>query len=332
MTENIHLSENQQTSYEIVRRAIEFEGPARLPLRLEEYPTKSDVTYVRWNQIGTGDHRLRETYDEWGCLWVRSEMNNMGQIKSHPLEDWDNLAAFNWPDPHDPTLYDGMEVQPDDKYHLTTIFMLLFERMQALRGFSNVLTDFYLEQERIETLADRIVDFDLAVIGNLAERFPGQIHGMIFSDDWGTQQNLMISPALWREFFKPRYARLFKAMHDAGWHVWMHTDGRINAILDDLIEMGLDVINLQQPRVVGIEEIGEYCGRICFDTSVDIQQTLPFKDANAIREEARLLLHHWAHSNGGLIVSTSDNESALDIGAEKIQIMLNEFKANDPWR
>jgi len=94
--------------------------------------------------------------------------------------------------------------------------MLLFERMHALRGFANTLTDLYLERERIELLADRIVEFDLGIIQNISERFPGRIHGLLFSDDWGTEENVFIKPQLWREFFKPRYKRIFDAIHAAG--------------------------------------------------------------------------------------------------------------------
>jgi uroporphyrinogen decarboxylase len=253
------------SSYEIVRSAIEFQRPQRLPLRFDALG-QSDVHSVGWNQIGTGDHALRETLDEWGCLWARSVCANMGQVKGHPLADWRALDRFRWPDPDDPALYEGMEARfrgADGKYVMTGIFMLLFERLHALHGFENTLADLLLESERVEMLADRIVAFDLAIIDNISRRFRGQIHGFGFTDDWGTQQNLFIKPLLWDQFFKPRYKRIFDAAHQAGWHVWMHTCGKVNAIIEGLIEIGLDVINLQQPRALGIEEIGaRFRGRI----------------------------------------------------------------------
>ncbi len=282
------------SSYELVRRAIEMGHPERLPLRLSAPietqrwgKLESDVFNVNWNYVGTGDRRFRQTVDEWGCLWVRSEINNMGQIKAHPIERWDRLAEFAWPDPDNPAFYEGMEGRfagLEGKYLLTDIFMLLFERMQALRGYENCLTDFYEHPDQANMLADRIVEFDLGIIRNISQRFPGRIHGMAFTEDWGTQQSLMIHPRLWRKFFKPRYAVLFDAMHQAGWHIWMHTDGRMNVVLEDLIELGLDVVNLQQPRVNGIEEIGsQFRKRLCFESSVDIQATLPRKSPAEVR-------------------------------------------------
>jgi uroporphyrinogen decarboxylase len=323
------------SSYEVVRRAIEFDSPDRLPLRFDALGL-SDVHNVGWNQIGTGDNSLPETVDEWGCTWVRSEMKNMGQVKGHPLADWAALDHFRWPDPHDPAFYEGMAARfagGEGQYISTGIFMLLFERMHTLHGFQNTLQDLYLERARIEMLADRIVEFDLGVIAEIAARFGPQIHGFGFTDDWGTQQNTFISPQLWDEFFKPRYKRIFDAIHAAGWHVWMHSCGKVNAILDGLIDSGLNVINLQQPRALGIEEVGRrFRGRICFESLCDIQHTLPFKDAAAIREEALLLLDSWAAPTGGFILSDYGDGRAIGVDLGKKQVMLDAFLGADPYR
>lgn len=323
------------SSYEVVRRAIEFERPERLPLRFDALGL-SDVHNIGWNQIGTGDNRLRESLDEWGCLWVRSEVDNMGQVKGHPLADWNTWDSFSWPDPDDPAFYAGMEERftgSVGKYNLTSIFMLLFERMHTLHGFENTLMDLYLERERIERLADRIVEFDLGIIENIARRYPGQIHGLSFTDDWGTQQNAFISLNLWNDFFRPRYQRLFEAIHAAGWHVWMHSCGKVNSLLEGFIEIGLNVVNLQQPRALGIEEIGrQFRGRLCFESLCDIQQTLPFKGAAEISAEAHLLLEQWATPSGGFILSDYGDGQAIGVPLEKKQIMLNAFLEADPWR
>lgn len=275
------------SSYEVVRRAIEFENPERLPLRFEALGL-SDVHCVNWKQVCSGaDTKLHETIDEWGCLWMRSGVTNIGQVKGHPLADWSSLEHFRWPNPDDPALYDVMEDRftgSNDKYIMTGIFMLLFERMYALHGFENTLADLYLERKNIENLADRIVEFNLRVVENISQRFPNSIHGLHFIDDWGTEQATFIKPELWNEFFRPRYARIFNAIHRAGRHVWMHSCGKINAITENLIEIGLDVINLQQPRTLGVTDIGrQFQGRICFSSLCDIQHTLPFKRAKVSR-------------------------------------------------
>jgi hypothetical protein len=323
------------SSYEVVRRAVEFGTPDRLPLRFDSLGI-SDIHNVGWNQIGTGDHLKLHTLDEWGCLWERNpDTRNMGQVKGFPLANWADLAHYRWPDPDNPAYFEGMEARfhgSDGKYISTGIFMLLFERMHSLHGFENTLTDLYLERKRMEDLADRIVAFDLRLMENISARFPGQIHALGFTDDWGTQQNLMIPPKLWDDFFKPRYRKLFDAMHAYGWHVWMHSCGKVNAILPGLIEIGVNVVNLQQPRALGVEEIGrQFRGKVCFESLCDIQQTLPFRDDDYIRGEARLLLEHWSTPSGGFILSDYGDGRAIGVPLEKKQVMLEAFLQASPW-
>lgn len=323
-----------QTSYERVYNAIHLKKPDKLPVQFSSLGT-DDTHMVNWNQIGTGDLTQRETFDEWGCKWVRSETKNMGQVLGHPLITWENLDSYEWPDPDNPDFYTGMEEKFEgstDKYIMTCIFMLLFERMHALRGFENTLMDLYLEKEKIAMLADRIVDFDLRIINNIAERFPNRIHGFVFSDDWGTERNTIISKDLWDEFFKERYKKIFKACHEAGWDVWMHSCGKINAIIPSLIEIGCDVLNMQQPTTNGIREIGEqFAGKICFSSLCDIQHTLPFKGDEEIRKEAKELLDYWGTPKGGFILSDYGDGAAIGVPLHKKKVMYNAFLEYDPY-
>ena len=323
------------SSYEIVKRALHFEGPDRLPMRFASLGI-DDTHSVGTNAIGTGDHSKHETYDEWSCLWVRSDVANMGQVKGNPLEDWSAEKRYAWPDPHDPAYYAGMEerfVGSEDKYIVSGIFMLLFERMHSLRGMTNVLTELYTDPGRTAYLADRIVEFDLAVIENIGRRFGKRIHGFSFTDDWGTELATFVSPRMWCDFFQPRYARIFDAAHAQGWDVWMHSCGKVNEIMEPLIEIGLDAINLQQPRALGIEEIGrQYAGRICFESLCDIQATLPFKGKEEIREEARLLLDTWATAGGGFVLSDYGDGEGIGVPLWKKEVMLAAFREFDPYR
>ena len=323
------------SSYEVVKRAIRFGTPQRLPMIFPSLGI-NDTHGVSTNAIGTGDHSERTTFDEWHCLWTRTEISNMGQVKGHPLEDWGAIEIYKWPDANDPSYYQGMEDRfsgSEDKYVKVGIFMLLFERMHALRGMANVLTELYADRGRMEFLADGIVEFDLAVIQNIGRRFPGRIHGFSFTDDWGSELATFVSPKLWREFFQPRYARIFEAAHAQGWDVWMHTCGKVNEIIEPLIEIGLDTINLQQPRALGIEEIGDrYAGRICFESLCDIQATLPFKGREEIRLEAKLLLDQWSTSQGGFILSDYGDGEAIGVPAWKKEAMLEAFREFDPYR
>ena len=100
------------TSYERVKRALYFQKPDRLPALFSVY-NHSDIHGVSWNQIGTGDRSKRHTLDEWGCTWSRSEVSNMGLCNGHPLEDWDAMDTYCWPDPDDEKFYTVIEAHAD---------------------------------------------------------------------------------------------------------------------------------------------------------------------------------------------------------------------------
>jgi hypothetical protein len=195
------------------------------------------------------------------------------------------------------------------------------------------MIDLMDDSPRIHELADRILEYDIAVVRNMHRLCASHIQGFGFSEDWGTETDLQVSPDLWRRFFQPRYARLFKAIHECGWHVWMHSCGKVNKAIPGLIEAGLDVINLQQPRTNGIEEIGRtFRGRICFETLCDIQKTLPTGDRDLIRDEAARLLDHWATPEGGFILGDYGDAAAIGAAPETKEFMLQTFLELDPWR
>lgn len=323
------------SSREVVNRAIEFRKPDRLPVRFEKLGI-SDVYDLPVNQVLPWEQESDQNLDEWGCLWVRKGTSNMGQVKGYPLKNWTAMETYEWPNPDNPGLYERIEYgieECNDRYILITVFGLLFERMHFLRGMENVFLDLYSEKERIEKLADRIVEYDLGLIHNLSSRFSSHIQGLGFTDDWGTEKGLLINPEMWKEFFKPRYARIFGAIHQAGWHIWMHSCGKVNDIIQDLIDIGVNVINLGQPRVLGIEEIGKrFSGHICFVTLCDIQHTLPFATKTEIFQEAQLLLRHWATEKGGFILSDYGEGEAIGVPDEKRKLMLKVFQELDPWR
>lgn len=327
-------------SREIVRRAIEFEAPPRLPFFLggswsdklsaviKDFP--NDVCDCwEMDRQESGWFFDNPAPDDWGCQWRKTDITNMGQVVGHPLEDWSALTSYTPPNPRNPFYFNRIEDEikdAGDRYVVLTSHFNLFERLHMLHGFSNTLEDFYLEPEKIHRLLDIILTYKLEHIAEAARRFGDRVNGIFLTDDWGTQNNTFISKKLFREFFFDRYTQLFDAIHGHGWHAILHSCGKVNAFVPLFIEVGVDVLNMQQPQAYGIQELGaSFAGKICFLTTVDIQATLPTEDPVAVRAEARELVKHWATPDGGLIVFNYGDSEAIGVTDAIAEVMFKEF-------
>jgi hypothetical protein len=201
--------------------------------------------------------------------------------------------------------------------------MVLFERMHTLYGFENVLCDLVLNRPTMERLADHIVDAHLRLVENVRGRFGHAVHGFTMTEDWGTQQAAFVRFDLWMDFFYPRYKRLFDAMHAAGYDVWVHSCGKINEIVEGFVQAGVNVMNLQQPRALGIREMGErYQGRIAFESLADIQHTLPTGDLERVAADARDLMECWASPKGGFIFSDYGDDEAIGVHDPGVKLYM----------
>jgi hypothetical protein len=319
------------TSREIVTRTIEFKHPPRLPFWQQAVVFAPNDVCSCWEMDrGRGgwffDHPVA---DDWGCGWAKTEQKNMGQVVHHPLREWPALGTYRPPNPRAPWYFErlaGEIAQAKDRYVCVTSHFNLFERVHMLHGFAETLTDLYEEPEKVATLIDLVLEWKLAHFAELHRRFGDRVQGLFLTDDWGTQEASMIAPEMFRKVFLPRYRALTRAIHGYGWHVILHSCGRVNDLVPLFIEAGIDVLNMQQPRCYGIEELGRrFAGKVAFLTTVDIQATLPGGDPAAIRAEAELLVRHWSTPAGGFIVFNYGDREALGVPPEAAETMFRAF-------
>lgn len=318
------------TSREIVSRAIHFRGPPRIPVNMGSL----GVDDTAWASVDApaGWKPPAPGVDEWGCGWEKSEVQNAGQVKGHPLADISRLSNYRPPDYCDLSRYTGIvsslnSLEEQGKYALSGISAVLFERMHMLHGFEDTLVDLYSNRPAMEDLADMIVETHISLVREVTRRCPGRINGWAMTDDWGTQTAAFISFDLWMDFFYPRYKRIFDTMHEAGCDVWVHSCGKVNEIIEGYIRAGVNVVNLQQPRALGIEEIGRrYRGRIAFQGVADIQTSLPTGNRRLVVEDVELLMKHWATPEGGFIFSEYVDNVGIGVKDRSINtFMYGEF-------
>jgi len=122
-----------------------------------------------------------------------------------------------------------------------------------------------------------------------------------FNDDWGSQTALLISPDMWRDLFKPLYADYCSILREAGKFIFFHSDGQIEAIYDDLVELGIQAVN-SQLFCMDIEGLGRrYKGRIAFWGEIDRQHVLPFGTPDDVKRAVRRVFDALYDPAGGVI-------------------------------
>jgi uroporphyrinogen decarboxylase len=208
----------------------------------------------------------------------------------------------------------------DERWYARGAWITYFEELQQLRGMENLLMDVATQPANYEQLLDDLLAFNLRWIHKWTEL---EYDGLHFGDDWGGQRSLLIKPDAWRRTFKHRYAAMFQRVRQAGLDVWYHSDGFINDIFGDLIEVGVDVINCQV-AVVGHDWIATNArGRIAFRTDIDRQHTLPFGSAAQVKEEVQRTFEACGTPGGGLIAC---GEVGPDVPLENILAMYEAFR------
>lgn len=178
----------------------------------------------------------------------------------------------------------------------------LWESYWGIRGFENAMTDMVTEHGFVEELLDKLTDLYLDQVEYVSD-VPAD--AVMFGDDWGYQQGVLVGPERWREFFKPRYAKIYEAVHKQGKLVLSHCCGSIVDIIPDVIEIGLDVLESVQPEARGMNpyELKERWGdKIAYWGGLGSQSTIPFGSPEEIRGEVRKLREQMS-KNGGYILA-----------------------------
>lgn len=276
--------------------------------------------------------------DEWGVIWGYGDTLSAGGIPvDGPLKDIEEIKDYKFPDPYGPGRFEKILSAIRDykgKYCYVTWFGLLFERLYFLLGFNETLMELVVNTKKVEYALDRIVDFQLGLVNNLADTLKGRVHAFASTDDWGGQKNLFIDPEMWRKVFKPRYARIADEIHKRGLDFWIHSDGKIEEIIPDFIEIGVDVFNLNTSRLLGIKEFGErFAGKSCFCTYIDLQDTAVFGSREEIIEDAHGLVKYWSNDFGSGILAMDYRGNEIYEGLytqgeilERKKIALKAFK------
>lgn len=217
-------------------------------------------------------HGKGEEKNDWGYTLKNLGDGTMGQPVDPVLSNWSSLKNYCFPDPGNKERFKGIEDLKkisDNHFLIADMGITGFNTYLFLRGFINSMIDFQTRDKRAIDLFENIQEIEVRIAEKAAGYGFDAIH---FADDWGNQENLMISLPLWREIFKLRYKKQFKKIHDLGMKIFLHSCGNITSIVPEFHDIGLDVMNISQPNVVDIDKISNLLqGKQCFLMPISYQ-------------------------------------------------------------
>ncbi len=309
------------TSRERVYQTLNFKNPERAPRQLwalpwaefnlgaelkairAEYP--DDIAHppvvLAEPSRAIGDaYTVGQYTDDWGCVFENIQAGIIGEVRNPIVKDWEAdrdkvHIPIEW------LRFDAGLVNEfcaaTDKFVLTGCCPRPFEQMQFIMGTANMYVELMDPSDAFLAFMKELHAFYC----ELAEKWMTEtnVDALFFMDDWGSQNDLLISPELWCKYFKPLYRDYIEIAHRNGKKAFMHSDGNILKIYPHLIDLGLDAIN-SQIFCMGIEKLAPFAGKITFWGEMDRQHLLvnasPEEVAAAV-EKVRTVL--W--KNGGCI-------------------------------
>jgi len=311
------------TSREIIKAVLTFNRPPRIGMTLPQpYPNDMIIAGRQPDadtQLSPQGNELRRWADEWGVVWASLTEFDKGEVVAAAISDWSQLDSYVPPNlgrEADYAAVADMFSQDTEHFRAGALPGFTFNVARKLRKLENYLCDLILESDKVARLNAIVRTELLKAIDRLAGAGADAI---MFCEDWGTQDGLMIDPAMWREIFKPEFQALAGRAHEHGMSVLMHSCGKMTDIIDDLIECGIDCLQFDQPRLHGIETLSErFAGKVTFWCPVDIQTTLQTHDPELIGAEARLMVEKLGCFGGGFIAGYYYGNEAIGL-SEDIQ-------------
>ena len=266
-----------------------------------------DIDKIAWAGIPYRGVMLKDPNEHgevnhWGVRFQAVDANKnarYGEVCFNPLLELDSIEqveSYPWPHPDD---FDYETAVADAKKlskEFVTVgpWISLFEVYCQMRSLQEALMDTVSEPEFLYAALDKIAWSQGEMVRRFLEKADGAVDMVFVSDDIGTQQSLLISPAAFDEFLFPRLKAWCDMIHSFGVKVFFHTDGAAEPLISRLIEAGIDVLNPVQHVCPGMDcrELKEkYGDKVVFHGGIENQNILPFGTTEEVMAETRKCLN-----------------------------------------
>jgi len=259
--------------------------------------------------------------DIWGVTWRKAfygEGCHYWELARCPLAEADigDLEKHSWPDAGDPGFTAGLAEEARSLSRETGYailadggFKCFWEQAYMLRGLEQLLVDLVENPDFVTALLSKILEVNLQVTGRFLDAVGPYINAIRASDDLATQQGLLISPRTYRKFLKPVHKEYFDFIRSrTEARIFFHSCGNITELMDDLVEIGVDIINPVQVSAMGDTAAlkTRFGGRVVFWGGVDTQRVLPRGTEEDVVLEVRRRIRDLG-PGGGFVLAAVHN-------------------------
>ena len=290
----------------------------------------SEGGYGGYSGFGSKDRSMGNGVQEdfWGVRRQRVsyEGGSYIDICHWPLKamSMDDIRKYRWPRPQDIFDFTTLPQRIADLNQGNEYFWMietesLFDRCWALRGMEQFMTDMLVEPELADYMLSQMADFFLQYTQMILRASKGKLDAIGLYNDLGTQISMMISPELYRTFIKPWQKRLIALAHAQGCKVFYHSCGGILPVVEDLIEIGVDILDPLQMRAMKVSPEDLYRrfgGRVTFHGGLNTQHFMPGAMPSEIAQETRHLIQALGPDGGFIMAGTHLYQ--VDIPVENI--------------
>lgn len=279
------------------------------------------------------DEKLGVIFDNWGVGWKINPNGVWPYV--HPLAGRASLRDFSPPDPTIAGIFDHVEEdlpqKRNDVYIVGLQHILLFERAWTLVGYESFMEKLITDLPFVEELLDMITEYNV----QLAYRFVALgVDAVRTGDDYGCQLGLQMHPTLWRRLFKPRLEKIWRVYRENGVVVMHHSCGDVRLIIEDMLDIGLQVLHPVQPHAMPLEELAQKFGnQLVFYGGIDTQRLLPFGTPQEVKEAVRRCIETLG-KHGKYIIAPSQ-EIMNEVPTENILALVEAIReyrrVNEGW-
>lgn len=263
--------------------------------------------FAEWLGPESEEALRRGEVDEWGVRWRGGSLHHFAHIESplRGVEDPERLRRYPWPDLDQEYRWRDLAGRVAElQAHGVAVAAFagsVFEQAWYLRGMDDLMADMLTRAGIAHEFLDRLAFFQRLS----AQRFArAGVDILITGDDVAGQRGLLMKAETWRTFLKPRLAATAKAVKaiNPECRIFYHSDGNIEALIPDLIEAGVDILNPIQPECMDPSAVKrKYGAQLSFWGAVSVQRTMPFGTPEDVRREVRRRIAEMGGGGGYIL-------------------------------